>query len=77
MGTLRTSTVNPDNGAVVSLGFNVPSLLGLGRTAPYLHDGSQLTLEERVFSNVGDRHGVTSTLTVDERSDLIAYLKSL
>ena len=57
--------------------FNVPSLLGIARTAPYLHDGSQLTLEERVFSNVGDRHGVTSTLSVDERSDLISYLKSL
>ena len=42
-----------------------------------LHDGSQLTLEERVFSNVGDRHGVTSTLSSEERADLITYLKSL
>ncbi len=74
VGTLRTNTLNPDK---VTRGFNVPSLLGIGRTAPYLHDGSQLTLEERVFSNVGDRHGVTSTLSVEERTDLISYLKSL
>jgi len=74
VGTVRTNTVNPDK---VTTGFNVPSLLGIGRTAPYLHDGSQLTLDERVFSNVGDRHGVTSTLSVEERTDLITYLKSL
>ncbi len=77
VGTLRIGTANSDNGLVVRNGFNVPSLLGLGRTAPYLHDGSQLTLEERVFSNVGDKHGVTSVLSTDERSDLITYLKSL
>jgi hypothetical protein len=77
VGTLRLSGANPDNGKVVSGGFNVPSLLGIGRTAPYLHDGSQLTLDERVFSNVGDRHGITSTLSADERADLITYLKSL
>ncbi len=77
VGTLHSAGLNPDNGLVVRAGFNVPSLLGIGRTAPYLHDGSQLTLEERVLSNVGDRHGVTSTLSVDERADLIAYLKSL
>lgn len=74
VGTIRSNTVNPDK---VTTGFNVPSLLGIGRTAPYLHDGSQLTLDERVFSNVGDRHGVTSTLSVEERTDLITYLKSL
>ncbi len=77
VGTLRRSGINPDNGVVMANGFNVPSLLGIGRSAPYLHDGSQLTLEERVFSNVGDRHGVTSTLSVEERADLIGYLKSL
>ena len=77
VGTLRNTGANPDNGAVVRLGFNVPSLLGIGRTAPYLHDGSQLTLQERVFSNVNDKHGTTSILSVEERADLITYLKSL
>ena len=77
VGTLRLSGANPDNGPVVRAGFNVPSLLGLGRTAPYLHDGSQLTLEERVFSNTNDAHGATSRLSQAERTDLVAYLKSL
>ena len=77
VGTLRLSGANPDNGEVVRTGFNVPSLLGVGRTAPYLHDSSQLTLEERVLSNTGDRHGVTSVLSQDEKVDLITYLKSL
>ena len=77
VGTLRLTGANPDNGDVARAGFNVPSLLGIGRTSPYLHDGSQLTLEERVFSNVGDKHGTTSILSVEERADLITYLKSL
>lgn len=77
VGTLRLAGRNPDNGLVVTRGFNVPSLLGIGRTAPYLHDGSQVSLEERVYSNQGDRHGVTSTLTEQEKADLVAYLKAL
>lgn len=77
VGTLRLNVANPDNGPVVTAGFNVPSLIGLGRSAPYLHDGSQLSLLERVFSNPNDKHGVTSTLTVDEKQDLVEYLKSL
>ena len=77
VGTLHLAGTNPDNGNVVRAGFNVPSLLGIGRTAPYLHDGTALTLEERVFSNVGDKHGVTSTLSTEERADLVTYLKSL
>jgi YVTN family beta-propeller protein len=77
VGTLRTRGPNPDDGIVTRLGFNVPSLLGIGRSAPYLHDGSQLTLEERVFANTGDKHGATSALTLEEKTDLVAYLKSL
>jgi len=77
VGTIRLGGENPDNGDVVSKGFNVPSLLGIGRTAPYLHDGSQLSLAERVLSNVGDKHGTTSVLSSGEKDDLIVYLKSL
>jgi YVTN family beta-propeller protein len=77
VGTLNTAGANADNGPVVTRGFNVPSLLGVGRTAPYLHDGSQGTLEDRIFNNPGDRHGVTSALTDQEKSDLVLFLKSL
>ena len=58
--------------------FKVPSLVGLAYTAPYLHDGCAATLADRFGScGGGDLHGVTSTLTQDQLSDLIAYLDSL
>ena len=58
--------------------FKVPSLVGLAYTAPYLHDGCAATLADRFGScGGGDLHGVTSTLTPDQLSDLIAYLDSL
>jgi hypothetical protein len=58
--------------------FKVPSLIGLAYTAPYLHDGCAATLADRFGScGGGDLHGVTSTLTPDQLSDLLAYLDSL
>ncbi|MCU0697411.1 MAG: c-type cytochrome [Myxococcaceae bacterium] len=80
VGTLNTRASDPrerDNGLVERQGFNVPSLHGLARSAPYLHDGTELTLEARVFGNARDQHGVTSTLSDVEKADLVAYLKSL
>ncbi|MGV3620059.1 MAG: hypothetical protein ACO1OB_04540 [Archangium sp.] len=76
VGTLRLNGTNPDNGVVTRQGFNVPSLLGIGRTAPYLHDGSSLTLEARV-TNGDSMHGDTRSLDAEEKSALVAYLKSL
>lgn len=75
---LRSPITNErDNGAVVSRGFNVPSLKGISRSAPYLHDGSEATLEARVFGNAGDKHGTTSVLTEVEKQELVTYLKAL
>lgn len=68
---------NVDDRTLVGRGFNVPSLLGVSRSAPYLHDGSETTLAARVFGNPGDRHGTTSTLSNAEKADLVAFLKSL
>ncbi len=65
-----------DDLAKLSKGLNTPSLLGVARTAPYLHDGSALTLEERIRAG-GDGHGKTSQLTDPQKSDLIAFLKGL
>lgn len=58
--------------------FNTPSLVGLWRSAPYFHDGSAETLGDvlRLTSNVG-KMGDTSTLTIDDRLALIAYLLTL
>ena len=66
-----------DNGLVVKNGLNVPSLKGLARSGPYLHDGSVATLSERILKNPDDRHGVTSTLNAAEVADLVSYLRAL
>ena len=58
--------------------FDTPSLVELWRTAPYLHDGSVVTVHDLlVFANKDDRHGKTSHLTTDEILDLCEYLLSL
>jgi DNA-binding beta-propeller fold protein YncE len=58
--------------------FDTPSLRGVARTAPYLHDGRAGTLED-VFTrhNTAQRHGAAHRLTAEELRDVIAYLKSL
>ncbi len=59
--------------------FEVPSLLGLGTRAPFLHDGCAPTLAARFDPACGgaDQHGVTSGLTGAQIADLVAYLESL
>ena len=58
--------------------FQVPSLLGVGSRAPYLHDGRAGELADR-FGPLGggDLHGQTSQLAANQIDDLIAYLRSL
>lgn len=54
--------------------FNPPSLRGVSRTAPYLHDGRAKTL-----TDVLEVHhpGRTAPLRARDRDDLVAYLESL
>lgn len=58
--------------------IDVPHLLNVAHSAPYLHDGSAQTLEEiwTVYNPI-DKHGVSNDLTKDELNDLIEYLKTL
>ncbi len=56
--------------------FKTPSLLFVGGTAPYYHDGRAPTLEALVTQN-RDRMGKTSHLTPDARAALVAYLETL
>jgi cytochrome c peroxidase len=59
-------------------GFNTPSLLGLARSAPYLHSGAASTLKERItVGKERDLHGKTAQLSEAEVDDLVEYLKSL
>ncbi|HMF20141.1 MAG TPA: c-type cytochrome [Gemmataceae bacterium] len=58
--------------------FDVPSLRGVGRSAPYLHDGRAAKLED-IFKqhNPHRRHGKAHELSDAELIDLVAFLKSL
>lgn len=59
-------------------GLNTPSLLGIARTAPFLHDGSAPTLKARILmGKAGNKHGQTSNLTPAEVDDLVSYVRSL
>lgn len=65
--------------------FRVPSLRNLALTAPYMHDGRFRTLEEVVvhydLGGTGSDNQHESVrplgLSADERSDLLAFLRSL
>lgn len=56
--------------------YKVPSLLFVGGSEPYYHDGSARTLDELVEKNM-DRMGKTSHLSADERAALVAFMRSL
>lgn len=70
------------NHQIVNVGtggaFKVPSLLGIGARAPFLHDGSAPTLAARFgATGGGDLHGHTAQLRPQQIQDLVAYLNSL
>ena len=65
--------------------FKTPTLRDIQKTAPYMHDGSQKTLEEVIeFYDKGgepnpwlDPKVEPLKLTAQEKADLLAFLKSL
>ncbi|HTL66819.1 MAG TPA: hypothetical protein VL200_04085 [Lacunisphaera sp.] len=58
--------------------FDTPHLLGIGASAPYLHDGRAATLEELWTTyQVNDSHGVSSYWSKEQLNDLVEYLKTL
>ena len=58
--------------------LTTPMLIERWRTAPYLHDGSAVTLRDVVTThNPHDEHGKTSGLASEEIDDLCAYVLSL
>ena len=58
-------------------GFDPPSLLGAGLTAPYLHDGSMSTLENLLASGHPDPEGVGNGLSTEEIASLATFLRSI
>jgi YVTN family beta-propeller protein len=58
--------------------YDTPTLLGVYRTAPYLHHGKAKTLRDVLTTcNKEDKHGKTSHLKPNEIDDLVEFLKSL
>ena len=58
--------------------YDTPTLLGVYRTAPYLHHGKAKTLRDVLTTcNKEDKHGKTSHLQPSEIDDLVEFLKSL
>ncbi len=58
--------------------FDTPTCVELWRTAPYLHDGSAVTLQDVLTTmNHDDEHGKTSHLSKNEIDALVEYLLSL
>jgi DNA-binding beta-propeller fold protein YncE len=56
--------------------FDTPSLLDVGGTAPYFHDGRYATLEALLAGTDGTM-GHTAQLSPADRDALVAYLRSL
>ncbi|HVU50628.1 MAG TPA: cytochrome-c peroxidase [Polyangia bacterium] len=77
-GTLLTNNTTVDVGT--GQAFQVPSLRGVSWRSPLMHNGCALTLDDRFTDpgcGGGDKHGLTSTLTPAQISDLTTYLESL
>lgn len=56
--------------------YKTPSLLFVGGSAPYFHDGRFDSLEELIDKNA-DRMGKTAHLSAEEKRALVAFLKTL
>ncbi len=58
--------------------FDTPTLVELYRTAPYLHDGSAITVKDVLTTrNPEGKHGKVDHLTPEQIDDLAAFLLSL
>jgi cytochrome c peroxidase len=78
-GPRLTSNLGADVGTGTGRALQVPSLLGLGDRAPFMHTGCADTLAARFSAACGggDRHGVTAGLDTRQLEDLRLYLESL
>jgi hypothetical protein len=73
-----TSMEEVDPGLGSGVLYDVPSLIEVWRTAPYLHNGDALTLRETIIDfNWMQKRGQTKDLSEQELDDLLAYLRSL
>jgi DNA-binding beta-propeller fold protein YncE/cytochrome c551/c552 len=71
---LKEYDVKSGKGLDKDKAFDTPAITEVWRTAPYMHDGSILTMEELVRAH--NPYGAR-TLTEDERRDLVEFVLSL
>ena len=70
--------VGTGSGREAATKFDTPTLVEIWRTAPYLYDGRAATIMDVLTTcNIGDTHGVTSTLTSQQLHDLAEYVLSI
>jgi hypothetical protein len=75
---LFTNLEQRDPGLGSGVRYDVPSLVEVWRTAPYLHNGDALTIREAITDyNWMQQRGKTKDLSDQELADLITYVKSL
>jgi cytochrome c peroxidase len=63
--------------ALGALGFNVPSLLGIGHSAPYFHDGSARTLDDVFARHRIGGDTIARTIPDADRAALREFLLSI
>ncbi len=74
----EVGTGTADPGEKMGPAYDTPMLLGLYRTAPYLHHGKAATLEQVLMKyNPEEKHGKTKHLTESQVGDLVEFLKAL
>ena len=69
-----------EDGAAGIHDFRTPPLWGVGRTAPYFHDGRAETIEEAIAAHEGEASAArdrVAELTAEQRDALLAFLRSL
>jgi hypothetical protein len=75
-GAMLTSSQTVDVGTGGT--FQVPTLIGVSRRLPVMHDGCATTLADRFDPSCGGaNHGAVAELTPADRNDLIAFLETL
>ena len=75
---LKSYDAGTDTGKDKGKKFDVPTLREVWRTAPYLHDGRAVTIEEVItIHNIDDIRGSTSMLNEKQIRDLAEYVRSL
>lgn len=71
-------TIDADSGERLEqplTGFDTPTLRGLWRTAPYLHDGAATDLQQAVLAHTGASVGFDpSSLSATQMNHLVSYL---